>query len=304
MKVALVDVDGHNFPNFALMKISAFHKAQGDSVEWYLPLLSDPDKIYASKVFTFTADYKEYAPNHPEPIKGGTGYRIYEDLPTEIDEMLPDYSIYPQFDFAVGFLSRGCIRNCPWCVVPKKEGDLRKYDDIERIASGGGRNRIILMDNNFLANDFEFVKEQLEKAQRLNLKLDFNQGLDARLVTPENAELLAKTKWFTVSENNKYIRFSCDTSGMIPHLKNAIQTLRKAGYQGHFFIYVLAQELQESLERINKICEIDSKVHPFCQPYRNLDGDGEIVDPNLKKLARWCNMASIRKSCKFEDYKR
>lgn len=303
MKIALVDVDGHNFSNFALMRISAWHKAQGDSVEWYDPLLSSPDKIYASKVFTFTPDYTEYAPCDPEPIRGGTGYRMNGTLPDEIDRMLPDYSIYPQFDFGVGFLSRGCIRNCPWCVVPKKEGELQQYDDIERISQNGLKKRIVLMDNNFLANDFEFVREQLEKAQKLNLKLDFNQGLDARLVTPENAELLAKTKWCTASGNNKYIRFSCDTSGMIPHLERAVEILRKTGYSGEFFVYVLAQELDESFERINKICAIDKRITPFCQPYRNLEGDGQILNQNLKKLARWCNKAWIRKSCKFEDFK-
>jgi hypothetical protein len=301
VKVALVDVDGHNFPNFALMRISAWHKAQGDSVEWYSPLFSNPDRIYASKVFTFTPDYMDFDPAHPEPIKGGTGYRMYNELPAEIDRMLPDYSIYPMFDFAIGFLSRGCIRNCPWCVVPRKEGALRQYDDIERIAQG--RKRVILMDNNFLANDFEFVKDQLKKSVRLGLSIDFNQGLDARLITPENAALLAKCKWFTITGNNKYIRFSCDTAGMIEPLRKAVKMLRQVGYNGEVFVYVLAQELQESLERVRNVLEIDKKVHPFVQPFRNLDGDGEIVDPELKRLARWCNMAAIRKTCNFEDYK-
>lgn len=301
MKISLVDVDGHNFPNLALMKISAWHKQQGNIVDWYEPLFSRPEKIYASKVFTFTPDYKEYAPCDPEPVKGGTGYRIYQNLPDEIDSMLPDYSIYPEYSFAVGFLSRGCIRNCPWCVVPKKEGDLRKYDDIERISQG--RKHIILMDNNFLANDFEFVKEQLEKAQRNSFSIDFNQGLDARLVDDKNASLLAKCKYFTISGNNKYIRFSCDTAAMIEPLKNAVKTLQKQGYNGKFFVYVLAKDMEESLERIKKICEIDNKIKPFCQPFRNLDGSGLITDKRLSRLARWCNMEAIRKTVKFEDYK-
>lgn len=279
MKISLVDIDGHNFPNFALMKIAAWHKAQGDSVDWYEPLFSNPDRIYASKVFTFTPDYEEYAPCDPEPVKGGTGYKMYQDLPQEIDSMLPDYSIYPQYSFAIGFLSRGCIRNCPWCVVPKKEGMLRKYDDIERIAQG--RKHVVLMDNNFLANDFEFVKEQLEKAKRLNLKLDFNQGLDARLVTEKNAELLAKVNFTAASGNNQYIRLACDTMSMLPHIKNAVTLLRKAGYTKEFFVYVLAKELYESLERIYKLCEIDPKITPFCQPYRDFEG-GEDYEPPTK----------------------
>lgn len=295
MKVALVDVDGHNFPNFALMRISAWHKAQGDTVEWYDPLFSHPDKIYASKVFTFTPDYTDYNPGDPEPIRGGTGYRMYEDLPDEIDSMLPDYSIYPQVKYAIGFLSRGCIRKCPWCVVPHKEGELRQYDDIERISQG--RKTVVLMDNNFLANDFEFIKEQLDKSVAANLRLDFNQALDARLITPEIAEMLAKVRW------SKYIRLACDTAGMIELLRDAVKLLRAAGYRKDIFVYVLAQELEESLERIYRICEIDKKVIPYCQPFRNLDGDGAVTDRRLSHLSRWCNRQWIRKSCKFEEYK-
>ena len=302
MKVSLVDVDGHNFPNLALMKLSAWHKMQGDNVDWYLPMFSHPDRIYASKVFTFTPDYEDYACNDPEPIKGGTGYRMYQDLPEEVDRTLPDYSLYPQFNFAIGFLSRGCIRSCPWCVVPKKEGYIRKYDDIERIAQG--RKIAVLMDNNFLANDFEFVKEQIEKSIFANIKIDFNQGLDARLVNEENAKLLAKAKWATISGNNKYIRFSCDTLGMIDPVKKAIKTLRSVGYKGHIFVYFLAQEVDETLDRINELLAFDNKIHPFVMPFRNLDGDGQITNPELKRLARWCNMTSVRKSCSYEEYKR
>ena len=119
MKIGLIDVDGHNFPNLALMKLSAWHKANGDQVEWYEPLLSGHcDKVYMSKVFTFTEDY-EYFIDADEIEKGGTGYKEYNKvLPDEVDRAYPDYSIYPQYDFAIGFLTRGCIRKCPWCVVP------------------------------------------------------------------------------------------------------------------------------------------------------------------------------------------
>lgn len=305
MNVALCDVDGHHFPNLALMKLSAWHKAQGDTVEWYEPLLSNPDRIYASKVFTFSAD-AEFAPCHPEPIRGGTGYRLYNDLPPEIDSMLPDYSIYPQYKFAIGFLSRGCIRNCPWCVVPRKEGELRQYDDVERLAQD--RKWLVLMDNNFLANDFEFVKEQLEKVQRNGYRIDFNQGLDARLVTPENAELLAKCKWkgFTRRQDAKshsYIRFACDTMSAFEPVAEAVKMVRSAGYGGEFSVYVLAKEVDDTLVRIEKLLALDKKLNPVVMPYRNLDGDGQIQNPQLAKLANWCNKVSERKSCEWKDYK-
>lgn len=202
MKVSLVDVDGHNFPNLALMKISAWHKANGDDVDWYMPLFSHPDRIYASKVFTFTRDFTDYNPNDPTPTKGGTGYDVSSKLPDCIEDMVPDYSIYPQYDFATGFLTRGCIRRCKWCVVPRKEGHIREVCDIEKIAV---RKRVVLMDNNFLAADEDFVRDQLDKAKRLKVQIDFNQALDARLVTAKNAGWLSKCVW------NPYIRFSCDT---------------------------------------------------------------------------------------------
>lgn len=222
-------------------------------------------------------------------------------MPAEIDAMLPDYSIYPQYEFAIGFLSRGCIRNCPWCVVPRKEGSLRKYDDIERIHQG--RKHLVLMDNNFLANDFEFIKEQIAKANKLKLSIDFNQGLDARLVTPEIAKILASAKWRATTGNNGYIRFSCDTMSCIEPVKSAVRMLREVGYRGEIFCYILAKDVPSALERIAILTEFDRKIHPFVMPYRNLDGDGQIISRNLSRLARWCNMASIRKSCKFEDYK-
>lgn len=300
MNVCLCDVDGHHFPNLALMKLSAWHKAQGDTVEWYEPLLSNPDRIYASKVFTFSAD-AEFAPCHPEPIKGGTGYRLYNDLPPEIDSMLPDYSIYPQYKFAIGFLSRGCIRNCPWCVVPRKEGELRQYDDVERLAQD--RKWLVLMDNNFLANDFEFVKEQLEKIQRNGYRIDFNQGLDARLVTPENAALLAKCKWKTACNGNA-IKFACDTMSALEPVTEAVKMVRSAGYGGEFSIYVLAKEVDDTIERIEKLTALDKKINPVVMPYRNLDGDGQISNPEIKHVARWCNRVAIRKSCPYEEYKK
>jgi len=123
MKIGLHDSDKTGFPNLALMKISAWHKAQGDAVEWW-NLMFPYDKVYSSKVFTFTPECV-YLP--PDTVKGGTGYGIYEDLPEEIDAMFPDYSIYPDCKHAIGFLTRGCIRHCPWCVVPRKEGAIRPY---------------------------------------------------------------------------------------------------------------------------------------------------------------------------------
>ncbi|MBQ1528509.1 radical SAM protein [Candidatus Saccharibacteria bacterium] len=295
MKVSLVDVDGTGFPNFALMKLSAWHKACGDTVDWYEPLFSHPDRIYASKIFTFTPDYIDYNFNDPAPERGGTGYDASVCLPDEIDGMKPDYSIYPAVDYAIGFLSRGCIRKCPWCVVPRKEGEIRQYASLETVSCG--RRNVVLMDNNFLANDPAFIREQVDISVRMKLRLDFNQGLDARLVNEENARLLCRVKWMN------YIRFSCDTQAAIAPVIKAMATLRASGYRKEFFIYFLAIDAEETHDRIMRVIGADTGiVTPFVMPYRNLDGDDQIVSEDTKRLARWANRVWIRKSCSFENY--
>ncbi len=125
MNIGLVDVDGHNFPNYALMKLSAWHKSQGDRVEWANPMFGKYDRVYKSKVFTFTPDLAENY--NCEIVKGGTGYDPHKQLPAEIDSMQPDYSIYPQINdkTAYGFITRGCTNKCKWCIVPIKEGSVR-----------------------------------------------------------------------------------------------------------------------------------------------------------------------------------
>lgn len=141
MNIGILAVDS-NFPNLALMKISAYHKARGDQVEWYNPLCKY-DKVYAAKVFTFTPDYNYYI-NANQIEKGGTGYDIEKVLPIEVDRLQPDYSIYNiDSNLSYGFLTRGCPNRCKWCVVPKKEGKISPYMDIEEITAGR-RGRIWL----------------------------------------------------------------------------------------------------------------------------------------------------------------
>lgn len=292
MKIGLIDVDGHNFPNLALMKISAFHKSEGDQVEWYNPLISGHcDKVYMSKVFTFTEDY-EYFIDADEIEKGGTGYKIYDkNLPEEIDKCFPDYSLYPQYDFAIGFLTRGCIRKCPWCVVPKKEGKLKPYCNWQSIRRTD-TNKIVFMDNNVLASEYgiEQIKSMIGQAVRI----DFNQGLDARLITDDIAKILSQVKWI------RHIRLACDTSAMIPIVTEAVQKLGKYGVKPYrIFVYTLIQDVEEAHERINALYKLG--VEPFAQPYR--DFETNYVNPEHKRLARWCNHRAIAKTIKFEDYK-
>ena len=271
MRIALVDVDGHNCPNLALMKLSAWHKAQGDAVEWYSPLFSKPDRIYASKVFTFTPDFTDYAAGDPEPVRGGTGYDPAVRLPDEVERTLPDYSIYPDWTSSLGFLTRGCIRNCPWCIVPEKEGALKVVGDIERIAAG--RREVVLLDNNFLAAPDDYIREQLTKAARMGIRLDFNQGLDARLMTAENARLLAACRWL----------------------------IRETGSRREIFCYMLVQDIADAEIRLRALVELG--ITPFAQPFRDFTGSAATTKEQ-RDFARFANVKGGKLALKmsFKEY--
>ena len=218
MTIGLVDIDGHAkkkkwgatiYPNLALAKIARYHRERGDRVEWAIPFFHY-DRIYMSKVFNFSPDDLTCY-DADEIIRGGTGYDINSQLPDEIDRLQPDYSIYPNVpeDTAYGFLTRGCPNKCPWCVVPRKEGAIRPYMDVDEIAIEG-RRKLVLMDNNILAAG-DYAVRQLEKIIERGYRVDFNQALDARLVSPGFAKLLARVKWL----DNNHIRFGCDTHAQI-----------------------------------------------------------------------------------------
>lgn len=288
MRIAIhtPDKTGNRFPNYALMKISAWHKLHGDTVEWYEPILQNQyDRIYSSSIFP-QKDRDPYL--RDDAICGGTGYSITKKLPIEIEETEPDYTVYPQADYAIGFVTRGCIRNCPWCVVPEKEGLIRPYRTIEQIAREDTR-KIILMDNNILASDFGL--EQLTKVGKTKYRIDCNQGLDARLVTDEAAKILAGCKWI------RFVRFSCDTQEMIEPIGNAVQRLRKAGYRGEIFVYCLVITIQDALIRVNFLREINCV--PFAQPIRK---GTEEPKKELRNFARWVNNKAIFYMTEWEDY--
>lgn len=292
MKIGLIDVDYSGFCNLALMKISAWHKSIGDEVEWYSQLCNY-DKVYMAKVFSFTPDYGYYV-NAPNVEKGGTGYDLKKTLPDYIDRLQPDYSIYPSIDnkTAYGFLTRGCPNHCKWCIVPKKEGDIKPYMDVEEIAING-RNNLILMDNNILASDYGL--KQIEKIARLKLKSDFNQGLDARLVTEDIAKLLAKVKWI------KRIRFGCDTPGQIEEVEKAIALINKYGYKGEYFLYCILMDFDESFKRVNH-WRSNKKIIPHCQPFRDINNPRQVIPQWQKDLAQWADRKELFNTCEFKDF--
>ena len=301
MKIAIVDVDGHHFPNLAICKIAGYYRECGHSVEWYSPLFGVPDVIYASKVFTFTRDYTDYSINHPEPIRGGTGYNL-EELPAYIENHTPDFSIYSDAIMrnprtgnlqAFGFLTRGCIRNCPWCIVPKKEGAIRPVASIEQITQG--RKEAVLMDNNFLAAEPDFIFDQLSRIARTGVRIDFNQGLDARLVTPQNARLLAGCKWI------RFIRFSCDCAEMIEPVRRAVSLLREVGCRREIFCYLLVREIGDAEYRLRELVRMG--ISPFAQPYRDFMTNSEPT-AEQRRFAAFANIKGGRLALRmnFKDY--
>jgi len=288
MKIALLDVDGHNFPNLALMKISSYHKNHGDSVE-FAKEKKYYDIIYKSKVFTFTPD-SELKYNAKKEIKGGSGYNLSINLPKKIDHMTPDYSIY-KCEHAYGFLTRGCPNKCSWCIVPMKEGNIKAYMDIDDFISN--KKSAILMDNNVLSSDHGI--KQIEKIISRKIKIDFNQGLDARLIDDSMAKLLAKVKWLHT------IRLACDNQSSMKYIVEAVKHLRwRNARPQRYFVYCLVNDTKEAMERVKFLKGI--YCEPFCQPYRDFENKIEPTKSS-KRFSRWVNQTRVFNSVYWEDYK-
>lgn len=309
IKVGLIDVDGHNFPNLPLMKLSAWHKKQKDSVEWYSQMFSGQmDRVYLSKVFSFTPDF-EYYINAKEILKGGSGYcielingkEVYRKekdslLSPEIEHMYPDYNLYPELckDTAYGFLTRGCPNGCDFCHVGAKEGKKSfKVADLSEFWRG--QKNIVLLDPNITACfDWEELFQQLIDSRAW---VDFSQGVDIRSMTEKKAEMLQKMKI-------KRIHFAWDRmedKERIIHKFRAFKEItgwdrRKMG------VYVLTNfntTLEQDLERIYTLRELG--YDPYVMIY---DKEHVKRGADLRRLQRWVNskvtFAAVKK---FEDFR-
>lgn len=309
MRIGLIDVDGHNFPNLPLMKISAWHKSQGDSVEWYSQMFSGHmDIVCMSKVFSFTPDYQGVI-NADLVVRGGTGYCIktekgketynqacHSALDPEIEHIYPDYRLYEDLtkDTAYGFLTRGCPRECGFCHVAAKEGKAsRKVADLEEFWRG--QKYIKLMDPNLLA-----CKDSAELLKQLvcsRAQVDFTQGLDIRCMTDEKTDLIKRIRV-------KQVHFAWDNyedwEKIVPKLERfKKQTGWDRRKMGVYMLTGYNTTLEQDLERVYKLR--DMGYNPYVMIY---DKEHVKKGSDLRRLQRWVNsrvaFAAVKK---FEDFK-
>ena len=303
MKIGLWS-DCHNFPSLPLMKISAYHKQRGDEVVEYIPI-DKYDIVYASKVFSFTEDIDEIYPVKADLLnKGGTGYCINtvdgkevftaeknNNLPQKIENIYPYYSLYPQYKYAVGFLTRGCPRSCGFCVVSKKEGRC-SYQLADLHNFWRNQKEIKLLDPNILAcKEHEKILKSLAKC---NAKIDFTQGLDIRLTNKDNIQLLNNIK-------TEFIHFAWDNPKQ-DLTKYFEEFLKYTNIKSDInrVVYVLTNydsTIDEDLYRIYTLRDLG--YTPYVMIYQK-----EKAPKKIRHLQRWCNNRRIFRTVKkFEDYK-
>ena len=303
MRIGLIDVDGHNFPNLALMRISSYHKSKGDTVEWWYSDFVHYDIVYMSKIFSDTYSSDVEAPlNADKIIKGGTGYHIHtvngkevfdkenhNDLPEEIEKCFPDYSIYPQFDFAVSMTSRGCPRGCNFCHVAVKEG--RCSVKVANVSDfWNGQKEIRILDPNITA--CKDKRNLMFQYRETGAVLDFTQGLDIRLLNDEDIEDINHMRLRT-------LHFAWDNpkDDLKPKFEYFAKNFRRKSNIG--MVYCLTNfgsTMEENLYRIYTLRDLG--YDPYVMIYDKPNAPKEI-----KHLQRWCNNKIIFKSCpKFENY--
>ena len=288
MNIGLIDVDGHNFPNFALMRTSAYYKSKGYNVEW-ANMFNEYDKVIASKIFTFSQDFNYLSLRSDDIIKGGTGYDIKSKLPDAIDKSLAmDYSIYPQYTFSIQFFSRGCIRKCPFCLVRDKEGYIAPVDPVDLNPKG---EWIEVLDNNFFANpEWHYAIDYLLKSKQ-PVKL---HGVDVRIMDEEQAFYLNKLKM----KQNIHIAWDLPQVDLTDRLKEMIKHVKP--YKITCYVLIgFNSTIEQDLFRLNTLKILG--ITPFVQPYRDFENNRKPSQYELD-LARWANKMWLFKSFDFTEF--
>jgi hypothetical protein len=256
MKIALINVDGCK--NLALEKLRLYHIQKGDKIITN----GTADKTYVSCIFTFN---RHIADLYIGSDMGGTGIDIEKKLPEEIEQIKPHLNY--------GFTQRGCVRKCEFCVVHKKE-KLEVVGDLLDLWDGKSKE-IELYDNNIFALPEHFYKIT-EQAIKNKIKIDFNQGLDIRLLTKDIAKRLKETPM-------KDYRFAFDNTALTPIVIKGIETLKEVfGKSFRAMWYVYATEEQDILQRLNVLREYGQKPYLMRNPLTK-------YPKVITSMARWAN---------------
>ena len=279
MKIGLYNLEP-KIVNTAMMQVSKYHKQVGDLVKIYNPF-EKFDKIYAFSIFDFTD--KGYVTK--EMICGGTGFDVNSNLPKEIEECDYDWSLYPKCYFSIVWFSRGCIRNCPFCIVRKKEGYIHSVRSKNLNPNG---EFIKIQDNNFFANP-EW-KKAVEQLLKWDLPVEFNSGIDVRIFNKDQGKALQKLKIY------KQIHIAWDNpkEDPIPKIRELIKYIKPYKIMCYVLIGYWSSK-EEDLRRVEELRKI--KVDPFVMPYNK-------KEKYQRDFARWVNHKAIFKSVKWEDYKK
>jgi len=278
VRIGLIDLDS-KMPNIPLMKVKGYYP----EAEWYNPMMGKYDKIFISKIFNFTPDY-QYPLNANAVLRGGTGYDLNIKLPEEIESCQPDYSIYPNYNYSMQFFSRGCIRNCPFCVVRQKEGHIKPVEPMNLNPKG---EWIEILDNNFFANP-EW-KSAIQQLLKWDQPVNFH-GIDARILTEEQSYFLNQLK------HKKQIHIAWDNpkDNLVPRLKEITKWIKPYKLMCYVLIGYWSTP-EEDLYRVEKLREL--KIDPFVMPY-------DKSDPYQRNFARWVNHKAIWRTVKWEDYRK
>ena len=290
-RIMLFDVDS-KMPNLALMKISAFHKKQGDIVGFHV---NDPEVIYTSIIFSknkHKIDGLKFFYPDAKIIIGGTGYDPSRWLPDKIEFEKPDYDLYPKIDYSLGFTTRGCDRNCYFCIVPKKEGRFRRWQH-PREFYDERFDKIVFLDNNILL-DREWFFEVMRWVREKGLSHWFTQGVDIRLLDEKVIKTLREVKHF------KPIEFSWDFLEMEEIVRSKIKLLEDYGFnlkqEIQFYVYVNDDsEFESGLYRCNTLKELGTNA------FLMYNSESKRSD-RIKALQRWANRKWIFWKCDFKDY--
>jgi hypothetical protein len=290
-KIAIFDVDS-KIPNLALMKLAAFHKSKGDTVEFYSPLFKhDYDKIYASKIFNFS---DRSMLDESRMTIGGTGWDLKKNLPDEIESLVPDYSLYG-YPHNIGFTQRGCRLRCSFCVVPEKEGKPYGVNTIDELWTQRESNFLVLLDNDFFGNPQ--WQDRIDELIDMKLKVNFSQGLNIRNIKENQAIALAKVNFFNINGTSKQVHFAWDDPRHEKLIHKGLKTCMDAGikpYQMAFYVLIGYHSTpEEDLHRVEVLRSYGA--NPFVMPYNK-------EDEYQRRFARWVNHKAIFKTVSFDDY--